>query len=122
MVFDGEQKARHIQTAYHSPGDSMVKESSGDSKVSRCQILEWTILAQRFAPFNFSVVPGFPNVVPTVDEWGDCLPKFREDRDDNPADHLLEFHEVMYQLGIHHEDVLMKMFMYSLEGEAREWF
>jgi len=25
-------------------------------------------------------------------------------------------------LGIHHEDVLMKMFMYSLEGDAREWY
>jgi hypothetical protein len=35
---------------------------------------------------------------------------------------FLEFHEVMHQLGIHHEDVLMKMFMYSLEGEACEWF
>jgi hypothetical protein len=80
------------------------------------------ILAQRFSPLNFSVVPGFPNVVPTIDEWGDYLPRFREDKDDNPADHLLEFHEVMHQLGIHHEDVLMNMFMYSLEGYAREWY
>jgi hypothetical protein len=76
------------------------------------------ILARRFAPFDFSSIPGFPNVVPIMDEWGDCLPKFREDKDDNLADHLLEFHEVMHQLGIHHEDVLMKMFMYSLEGDA----
>jgi len=53
---------------------------------------------------------------------GGYLPKFREDRDDNPVDHLLEFHEVMHQLGIHHEDVLVKMSMYSLEGEAGEWF
>jgi hypothetical protein len=80
------------------------------------------ILAWRFSPFNFSVVPGFPNVVPTIDEWGDYLPRFREDKDDNPADHLLEFHEVMHQLGIHHEDVLMNMFMYSLEGDAHEWY
>jgi hypothetical protein len=28
----------------------------------------------------------------------------------------------MHQLGIHHEDVLMNMFMYSLEGDAREWY
>jgi hypothetical protein len=28
----------------------------------------------------------------------------------------------MHQWGIHHEDVLMKMFMYSLEGDAREWY
>jgi hypothetical protein len=80
------------------------------------------ILARRFSPFNFFVVPGFPNIVPTIDEWGDYLPRFRENKDDNPADHLLDFHEVMHQLGIHHEDVLMKMFMYSLEGYAREWY
>jgi hypothetical protein len=80
------------------------------------------ILARRFAPFNFSVVPGFPNVVPTVDEWGDYFPIFRRHRDDNPAEHLREFHELMHQWEIHHEDVLMKMFMFSLDGDAREWF
>jgi hypothetical protein len=35
------------------------------------------ILARRSSPFNFFFVPGFPNVVPTVDEWGDYLPIFR---------------------------------------------
>jgi hypothetical protein len=80
------------------------------------------ILAQRFSPFNFSYVYDFPNVVPTMDEWGDFLPRFREHRDDNPIEHLLEFHELMHQWGIHHEDVLMNMFMYSLEGDAREWY
>jgi hypothetical protein len=80
------------------------------------------ILARRFAPFNFSVVPGFPNVVPIVDQWVDFLPIFREHRDDNPAEHLREFHELMHQWEIHHEDVLMKMFMFSLDGDAREWY
>jgi hypothetical protein len=28
----------------------------------------------------------------------------------------------MHQLGIHHEDVLMNIVMYSLEGDAREWY
>jgi hypothetical protein len=79
-------------------------------------------LARRFAPFNFSYVPDFPNVVPTMDEWGEFLPIFREHRDDNLAEHLLEFHELMQQWEIHHEDVLMKMSMYSLEGDAREWY
>ena len=74
-----------------------------------------SILAERFSPFNFFDVPGFPNVVPTIDEWGDFLPIFRERKDDKPAEHLREFHELMHQWEIHHEDVLMKMFMYSLE-------
>jgi hypothetical protein len=101
----------------------MIKESSGDSTSFKKSYFQMeAILAQRFSPFNFSYVPDFPNVVPTMDEWGDFLPRFREHRDDNPAEHLLEFHELMHQWGIHHEDVLMNMFMYSLEGDAREWY
>lgn len=52
-----------------------------------------TILATRFAPFEFSIIPGIPNNVPTIDEWGDIPPRFREDKEDNPAQHLLKFHE-----------------------------
>ena len=33
------------------------------------------IVVARFAPFNFSVVLDFPNNVPTMDEWGDFLPR-----------------------------------------------
>ena len=80
------------------------------------------ILARRFAPFNFSDVPGFPNPVPTMDVWGDCLPWFRERKEDNPSDHLIIFHQYMVQLNIQHEDVPMKMFMYSLEQDARKWY
>ena len=70
------------------------------------------ILAQRFAPFNFSVVPSFPNIVPTIDEWGDYFPRFRENKYDNPTNHLLEFHEFMHQLVIHHGTVLMNIVIY----------
>ena len=80
------------------------------------------IMATRFAPFNFSVVLEFPNNVPTMDEWGDFLPRIRGDDHDHPAQHLIEFHQYMNQLGIHHEDVLLKMFMYSLEGNAIQWY
>jgi hypothetical protein len=80
------------------------------------------IVALRFSPFNFSIVLGFPNVVPTMDEWGDYFPIFRGHVEDNPAQHLCEFHELMHQWDIHHEDVLLKMFMFSLEGGAHEWY
>jgi hypothetical protein len=80
------------------------------------------ILARRFAPFNFSAIPGFPNVVPSLDEWGDYLPIFGKCEEDNPAQHLSEFHELMRQWEIHHEDVLLKMFMFSLAGDARKWY
>jgi hypothetical protein len=60
--------------------------------------------------------------VPTPNEWGDYFPIFREHKDDNLAQHLHEFHELMHQWGIHHEDVLLKIFMFSLAGDAREWY
>ena len=67
-----------------------------------------SILARRFAPFNFFDVLGFPNpvnLVPIMDVWGDCLPRFRESKEDNPSDHLIRFHQCMVQLNIQHEDV-----------------
>ena len=35
---------------------------------------------------------------------------------------MLEFHELIHWLDISHEDVLMKMFVYSLDGDVHEWF
>jgi hypothetical protein len=81
-----------------------------------------SLLARRFAPLDFSSVPGFPHPVPDMSEWGDFLPVFREEKDDNPAEHLLKFHECMELLNLQHEDVCMKMFMYSLYGDARKWY
>jgi hypothetical protein len=78
------------------------------------------ILDHRFAPFDFSVIPGFPNVVPTMHEWGAYLSRFKGDDHDPLAQHLIDFHKYMDQLDIHHEYVLLKMFMYSSEGEVRE--
>jgi hypothetical protein len=80
------------------------------------------ILARRFAPFNFFVAPDIPNVVPDPNKWNDYLPIFRERKEDNLAHHLSEFHELMHWWEIHHEDVLMKMFMFLLVGDAREWY
>ena len=69
------------------------------------------LLAQRFAPLDFSSVPGFPHPVPNMSEWGDFLPIFKERKEDNPAEHLLKFHECMELLNLQHEDVRMKMFV-----------
>jgi hypothetical protein len=81
-----------------------------------------SLLARRFAPLDFSSVPGFPHPVPNISEWGDFLPIFKESKEDNPAEHLLKFHECMDLLDLPHEDVRMKMFMFSLYGDARQWY
>jgi hypothetical protein len=62
------------------------------------------VLAQRLSPLNFFAVPSFPHPVPHMSEWEDFLPIFREGMDDNPAQHLIEFHQCMDQL-----DLIMRM-------------
>ena len=79
-------------------------------------------LARRFAPLDFSLVLGFPHPVPDMYEWGDFLPVFKVEEEDNPTEHLLNFHESMDLLYQQHEYVCMKMFMYSLYGDVRQWY
>ena len=77
------------------------------------------ILAQRFAPLNFSAIHSFPHPVPTIIEWGDYLPRFRGSKYDHPGDHLLNFHKCMLEHDFVHKDVLIKMFIFSLDEHAR---
>ena len=70
------------------------------------------LLAQRFAPLEFSSVPCLPHIAPDMFECGDFLPVFKEEEQDNPVEHLLKFHECMDLLDQWHEDVRMNMFMY----------
>jgi hypothetical protein len=50
----------------------------------------------------------------------DYLLVFKEEKEYIIAQHSFTFRQCMDQIGTLHEDVLMKMFMYSLKGEARE--
>ena len=80
------------------------------------------ILARRFSPLNFSAIDDYPHPMPLIDEWKDLLPRFYEGENDIHVEHVHEFHVLMQQLDIHHEDILMKLFMYSLEGDVRKWY
>ena len=64
-----------------------------------------SLLAWRFSPLDFSSVPGFPHPMPDMFEWGDFLPVFKEEKEDNPAKHLLKFHKCMDLLDQWHEYV-----------------
>jgi hypothetical protein len=79
-------------------------------------------LAKRFSPLNFSAIDDYPHPVPLIDECQDLLPRFYEGEDESPVEHVQEFHALMQKLDIHHEDILMKMFIYSLDGDARKWY
>ena len=51
------------------------------------------LLARRFAPLDFSSVPGFPHPALDMFEWGYFLPVFKEEEEENPAEHHLKFHK-----------------------------
>jgi hypothetical protein len=76
-------------------------------------------IATRFSHLNFTNAFGFPNAILDIKVSKYILPNFREYVDENPAQHLFEFHKIMDQLDIHHEDFLMKLFMFSLGGDTR---
>jgi hypothetical protein len=79
------------------------------------------ILAKRYAFCDFSSIVGFPNQVPSRDEWENSLPRFRGEEWEVPAEHLLDFHEFINRLEIVHDDVQIKLFKFSLEGIALDW-
>jgi hypothetical protein len=79
------------------------------------------ISARRYAFCDFSNIVSFPHLVPTIAEWDDYLPRFRGSKYDHPGENLLNFHKCMLEHDFFHEDVLIKMFIFSLEEHAREW-
>jgi hypothetical protein len=80
------------------------------------------IFAKRYAFCDFSKIVGFPNPVPSRDEWENSLPRFRGEEWEVPAEHLLDFHDYMHRLQVVHEDVQIRLFCFSLEGIARDWY
>jgi hypothetical protein len=79
------------------------------------------ILAARYAFCDFSDIASFPHPVPTIVEWDDYLPRFKGSKDDHLGEHLFNFHRCMLEHGFVHEDVLIKLFRFSLEEHARKW-
>jgi hypothetical protein len=56
---------------------------------------------------------------------GDCLkymPKFTREEDITTEEHLAAFYGYVDNLNIANEDVWMRVFVQSLDGEARKWF
>jgi hypothetical protein len=79
------------------------------------------ILSHRYAFFNFTNIYGFPNPEPDRSEWEGCLPRFRGENWEVPAEFLLYFHECMLKMKVVHEYVLINLFRYSLYGVDRDW-
>lgn len=76
------------------------------------------IIAARYAPW---VLPTPLNAMPEGD-YQECMAKFTGTEGVIAEEHLESFYFYADNLDIYEEDVWMKVFVQSLEGEARKWF
>lgn len=75
---------------------------------------------ERYKPFNFNGIQGFPNPIPTkVREY---LPDFTRKGSKSTHQHLQENSGFMGDFEINKEDILLKFFVQSLKGDAKDWF
>ena len=66
----------------------------------------------------FDGIHGFPNVIPN--DVRDKLPKFNGNHLVSASHHVQEFSDLMGDYEIAHEDLHMKLFVQTLEGDAKD--
>jgi hypothetical protein len=76
------------------------------------------IVATRYAPL---VLPQPMNALPAGD-YLKYMPKFTGEEDITAEEHLSAFYSYAENHNIENEDVWMRVFVQSLDGEARKWF
>eukprot|EP01018_Ginkgo_biloba_P005995 Gb_06784 [translate_table: standard] len=74
-----------------------------------------------YAPLSFTNIPNHPHDMPTREYKKDLL-KFSGNSAVSVDDNLAQFYNVVENMEIEYEDVVMKMFVQTLEGEARAWY
>jgi hypothetical protein len=77
-----------------------------------------SIVVARYAPL---VLPQPMNSLPTGD-YLKYMPKFTGEEDITAEEHLAAFYSYADNLNIENEDVWMRVFVQSLNGEVRKWF
>jgi hypothetical protein len=73
--------------------------------------------ATRYSPLN---LPG--NLHDFPDNYLKLLPIFNGEDETTTLEHLLAFHHFTDNQHLEHEDVYMRIFVQTFEGELRTWF
>jgi hypothetical protein len=81
-----------------------------------------TTMGDPLSPCNFANIQGYPHLVP--DKVVEKLPASQGNNDVSARSHIVNFNMCILKWcnGHDYEDVKMKPFVYSLEGEVLEWF
>jgi hypothetical protein len=114
---DDEKQSYSMVPVYSDCETGLGKSHEGEKEEPHIS----AILFQKFSPFNFSSIPGYPHPVSVINEWDDYLLRFRGSKHDHHSEHLLKLHVCMLEHGFFHEDVWIKMFCVSLEEDALGW-
>lgn len=69
-----------------------------------------------YVPLNFFDILRYPNELPDLD-WDENIAKFHGYKGSTTL-HVTSFMKSISDLDVVHKDVIMKMFVYSLENEA----
>jgi hypothetical protein len=77
-----------------------------------------TIVATRYAPL---ILPQHVNPLP-IGDYLKYMPKFTREEDITAEEHLADFYSYTDNLNIENEDVWMRFFVQSLDGEVRKCF
>jgi hypothetical protein len=77
-----------------------------------------TIVVARYAPL---ILPQPMNSI-LVGDYLKYMPKFTREEDITTDEHLSTFYNYANNLNIENEDVWLRVFVQSLDGEARKWF
>ena len=77
-----------------------------------------SIVVARYAPL---VLPHSMNYLPTGN-YLKYMPKFTREEDISVEEHLATFYSYANNLNIENQDVWMRVFVQSLDGEVRKWF
>ena len=78
-------------------------------------------LANRFHPIDFSSIRGFLNDDFDPSDVFEYTQDFHEN-DDSTILHITFVIDVLLKVDIYHEDRMMEIFAYTLDGDAYEWF
>ena len=77
-----------------------------------------SIVVARYAPL---ILPQPMNYL-LVGDYLKYMPKFTGEEDTTAEEHLAAFYSYADNINIENEDVWMRVFVQSLDGEARKWF
>jgi hypothetical protein len=108
----GEEVVFDIQFLFEQNNQSIVNTTTNPN----------LIMSTLLTPLNFAAIQGAPHAIP--DNAIDKLPTFQGNNSISAKSHILNVDLCIGKLcrGHDEEDVKMTLFVYSLEGDAAEWF